>query len=225
MCSRKQIVKRVALLTRHAGKDKKRTSPLSLPAPSEADVSLLTGIAAIRGTPIKDRAAALSRDWSSFLGPDLHPPAAKASTSSGKRSKKRSKTKSSVPKKRRSSSMSLPPSLSSAPQPLSASNAARTASPPLQNSLATHVSTSACTPSDLSAFLSSFAPTHDFSSTASTLHAAGLSSLDLLTSLLLAEQGTCERAVERIVEQGKLSENEGRWVSFAMGEARKEWER
>jgi hypothetical protein len=80
-------------------------------------------------------------------------------------------------------------------------------------------------PSALSAFLSSFAPSHNFSSTSLTLHLAGLSSMNILASLLPAEQGTHERAIKRIVEQGKMSEKEGRWVSFAMGEAKREWER
>jgi hypothetical protein len=80
-------------------------------------------------------------------------------------------------------------------------------------------------PSDLSALLSSFAPSHDFSSTSLTLHLAGLTSVDMLASLFLAEQGTYGRAIGRVVEQGKMSEKEGRWVSFAMREAQKDWER
>jgi hypothetical protein len=77
--------------------------------------------------------------------------------------------------------------------------------------------------SALSAFLTSFAPSHNFASASLTLHLAGLSSLGTLVSLLFAGQGTYERAIEQIVKQGKMSEKVGEWVSFAMGEAKREW--
>jgi hypothetical protein len=97
------------------------------------------------------------------------------------------------------------------------------AAPPTPPSLTLPSTTPFFSPSDLAAFLSSFHPGHSFTASSPTLHAAGLSSLDTVTTVVVSEASMIETAVEALVQGGKLEENEGKWVVYAFEMARREW--
>ncbi|GAA6025076.1 hypothetical protein JCM10207_003399 [Rhodosporidiobolus poonsookiae] len=74
----------------------------------------------------------------------------------------------------------------------------------------------------LSAFLSSLLPTHDFLATAQTLSSTGLASLDALLSFLHLDANTTDAFFELLVKRGKLSGVEVGWVKKALGRAKDE---
>jgi hypothetical protein len=161
------------------------------------------------------------RDWSAILGRDFFPSTRKKGTPVNIRqtSLQQTDTLSHSKKKPRFSASS--PRLSTAALPPSSAPQALIAPPQPAPASYSLVPSSSFSPSELAAFLTSFAPSHDFSSCVAVLHSAGLASVDVLSSLLLVEQPTYRWAIEELVKSGKLDEVEGRWVEFAMAAAAK----
>jgi hypothetical protein len=206
------------------------------------DLPHSSGLALLRGETLnhQDLERVILADWHDRLGPDLFPRVKPTLLSTGRPATKnrRIRTADGVRRFSHAAASSKAKKCAPAGEPrLSWSPPSRTspvATTPVQtlppswsySQSTTIESRSTMTPltaPSLSSFLSSFAPTHDFTSSASVLVASGLSCLEALLDMLEAEQATYETAVDLLIEQGKLQENEGKWVKYALGEARREY--
>jgi hypothetical protein len=191
----------------------------------------LAGLAAISGAKV-DLDSLIGKDWSSTLGPDHFPsvkhqlstkgnPALKGSYNSQKKLGAKP-VKPEEKKRKRPRATVAPPlkPLRPTSQPTHPLLLPPSPSLPLPPQLPS--TSSSFSPSDLAAFLSSFAPSHSFAASSLTLHLAGLSSLDIITCFIVSEASMVESVVEALVQGGKLEENEGKWVIYAFEMARRE---
>ncbi|BGP14152.1 hypothetical protein JCM10213v2_002092 [Rhodosporidiobolus nylandii] len=149
------------------------------------------------------------RDWDAFLGPDLHPHTLKKPNKHGKE-KKRSTT-SREPKKRKREEQ---PASSHLPQPLEFPYIPDF--PPPSSSTSSLLSAS-----DLSAFFTSFCPSHSFTSSAAALHSSGLCTPDDLFRLVALENETLAALLDELWAKAKVSMLEKAWLKRAVEEGRK----
>ncbi|BGP14150.1 Transketolase [Rhodosporidiobolus nylandii] len=159
----------------------------------------------IKGADV-DPASWAGRDWDAFLGPDLYPHTVKKPKKE-KKHKKRA-TSPGEPKKRQREEQ---PASSHLPQPLGFPSI-----PAPSSSTSSFLSAS-----DLSAFFTTFCPSHSLTSSAAALHSSGLRTPDDLLRLMDLEDGTLVALLDGLAEGGKVSVLEKAWLRRAVEEGKK----